>query len=526
MQISSNPYKDEIEANLPRILALIDRDKTSSSYGMGDRYHWAWGLIDFGNGTFQGVAHGLTRVWKSNLWPYPTHKEVFLERIDSIYKGAKNLTNSSGSLEEAFPNEGSYCVTALVAFDLLCALELLSEDIDKNKQQEWKAIIEPMISYLIKADETHAMISNHLATATAALLMWVKLTDSSVAEKKAKLLLDRILSNQSSEGWFDEYSGADPGYQTLCTYYLAFIHLERPDLNLEEPLAKSINFLWNFAHPDGSFGGLYGSRCTRFFIPAGILALSRTNNKAAALSNFMTESIRSKKVITLSSIDEPNLIPIFNSYCWAASLLEEEVASDNIPLLPFMSNQPFTHFYNKAGLFIDRGIDYYTIINTSKGGIIYHYCNGSPNLINGGVVIKNNKNKYGSSLSGSLVNFSSDKKTIEIISKIGPMPKSRPGPLQFIVLRFCSVSLFKSFKFREWVKKALVKFLIREKKPWQIKNTRTIYLGKKLRFKDKTSKTSRFTLVKDINNFVPIHMASQGYWQIQDEIMNGDKDDT
>ena len=315
MSVSSNPYMDEIEANLPRILALIDRDKTSSSYGMGDRYHWAWGLIDFGNGTFQGVAHGLARIWKSNLWPYPTSNKVFLERIDSLFQGAKSLTNSSGSLEEAFPNEGSYCVTALVAFDLLCALELLLKDIDKNKYQEWKAIIEPMIGYLIKADETHALISNHLATATAALVLWDKLTDGNFAEKKAKLLLDRILSKQSSEGWFDEYNGADPGYQTLCTYYLVFIHFKRPDWNLEEPLAKSIDFLWNFAHPDGSFGGLYGSRCTRFYIPAGILALSRNNNKAFALSNFMAESIRTKKVITLSSIDEPNLIPIFNSYC-------------------------------------------------------------------------------------------------------------------------------------------------------------------------------------------------------------------
>ena len=28
----------------------------------------------------------------------------------------------------AFPNEGSYCVTALVAFDLLCAADLLRDD--------------------------------------------------------------------------------------------------------------------------------------------------------------------------------------------------------------------------------------------------------------------------------------------------------------------------------------------------------------------------------------------------------------
>ena len=522
--MSINPYLKEIEANLPRILSLIDRDKTSSSYGMGDRYHWAWGLIDFGNGTFQGLAHGLARLWKNNLWPYPTSEKLFIERIHSLFLGAKNLTSAAGSLEEAFPNEGSYCVTALVAFDLLSALELLSEDIDKNMRDEWLEIIAPMINYLQKADETHALISNHLATAVAALILWIKLTKDNLVEKKAKLLLDRILSNQSSEGWFDEYGGADPGYQTLCTYYLASVHINKPEWGLEEPLTNSIDFLWNFAHPDGSFGGLYGSRCTRFYIPAGILALSKENKKANALSNFMSESILHKKVITLSSIDEPNLIPVFNSYCLAAALFEKEVTPNDIPLLPSISKDPFFHYYDKAGLLIDRGIDHFTIINTSKGGIIYHYQNESPLIINGGVIVKKSKN-FGSALSNSQVTFSKDKKTIEIISNIGPMPKSRPSPWQFLLLRVCSISLFKSFLFREWVKKSLVAFLINEKKPWPIKNTRVIAVGKFLSFKDKTLINNGFEVVKDVNNFVPIHMASQGYWQIQDE-NDGDTNDS
>ena len=74
----NNPYMEEIKANLPRILSLIDNDKSSSTFGMGDRYHWAWGLIDFGNGSFQGIAHGLARLWKSNLWPYQTTKKIFV----------------------------------------------------------------------------------------------------------------------------------------------------------------------------------------------------------------------------------------------------------------------------------------------------------------------------------------------------------------------------------------------------------------------------------------------------------------
>ena len=244
--MTAEPYRAEIQRNLPRLLALMDRDPTSASYGMGDRYHWAWGLIDFGNGTFQGAAHGLARLWKHGLWPYPTPQETFIARIDALFRGAALLTRPDGSLEEALPREGSYCVTALVAFDLLCALDLLHDKIDPTIRSRWQAIIAPMIGYLLRADETHAIISNHLATAVAALARWHRLAQDSRAEAHGRQLLDRILHHQSDEGWFREYQGADPGYQSLCAYYLADVHRQRPDWALLEPLRSSFRFLWHF----------------------------------------------------------------------------------------------------------------------------------------------------------------------------------------------------------------------------------------------------------------------------------------
>ncbi len=108
--MTKNPYLEEIKINLPRLLSLFDIDQTSNSHGMGDRYHWAWGLIDFGNGTYQGAAHGLARLWQAGLWPYKTSKKNFIDRINSIFEAANNLKRKDGSLEESFPREGSYCV--------------------------------------------------------------------------------------------------------------------------------------------------------------------------------------------------------------------------------------------------------------------------------------------------------------------------------------------------------------------------------------------------------------------------------
>ena len=514
----SNPYLDEIELNLPRLLSLIDRDITSDSYGMADRYYWAWGLIDFGNGSFQGISHGFSMLWKNNLWPYDTSEKQFINRIDSLFAGAKKLTKKDGSLEEAFPNEGSFCVTALVSFDLLRTIDLLEDEIDQKLKSKWMNIIEPMIMFLIKSDETHGIISNHLATASSALFRWHHFTNDTKTEIRAIELLERILHHQSKEGWFKEYNGADPGYQSLCLYYMADIHFQRPDLELLEALQKSIQFLWYFAHPDGSFGGVYGSRCTQFFYPAGILALSDQINEASILCDYMLDSIKRKRVITLSSIDEPNLTPTFNAYCWSAVLAQKKITKNiNINVLPAFTNVPFRKHFSEAGLLIDRGEDYYSIIAIGKGGVTYHFEKNKPVIINSGALVKNQKGILGSNQTPGKVIFNDKRDSIIIISPIIPMPKKLPKPWHFLILRLFSITVFRSIYLREKIKQMLVRKLITSTKTWPLNNIRTIKLGKKLSISDKLEDKKGYELLTGIKFFIPIHMASQGYWQMQDE---------
>jgi hypothetical protein len=109
----------------------------------------------------------------------------------------------------------------------------------------------------------------------------------------------------------------------------------------------------------------------------------------------------------------------------------------------------------------------------------------------------------------------------EITSQITEMPKQLPGSLQFIVLRLLSLTVFRSPAMREWIKRRLVKMLITRRKTWPVKNIRRIQLGAALSIEDTTHLTSGFQVVGNVGDFVPIHMASQGYWQIQDEEEQG-----
>ena len=75
--------------------------------------------------------------------------------------------------------------------------------------------------WLIRNDETHGFLSNHLAAAAGALRHAYRQTNEARFAERSQYFLDRILGRQSEEGWYDEYGGADPGYQTHCSFYMA-----------------------------------------------------------------------------------------------------------------------------------------------------------------------------------------------------------------------------------------------------------------------------------------------------------------
>ena len=85
-----------------------------------------------------------------------------------------------------------------------------------------------------------------------------------------------------------------------------------------------------------------------------------------------------------------------------------------------------------------------------------------------------------------------------------------------------SMTIFRSTWMREWVKRKIVRLLITNVKPWKVQNQRVIHLGENLKIQDYSTNLGGENLV-DVNYFVPIHMASQGYWQAQDEMTNDTK---
>ena len=503
-------YHAEILAALPRVLALFDRDQSSPSWGTGDRRHWAWGLSDFANGTFQGAANGLARLLVSGTLPKHMATASVLRRIEAIFNATERIRRKDGSFEEAFPHEGSYCVTALVAYDLLSAVEVLATQLSDRSRSEKLASIGPAIRFLEQSDETHAFISNHLATAVAALTKWEMLTNE--RSPRAAELLDRILTHQSKEGWYCEYGGADPGYQSLCTYYLADVLRITGNGRLAESLEASVRFLWHFAHPDGSFGGLYGSRNTRFFYPAGFEFLAHRQVEAAALAAAMRRSIAKSRVVTLAAMDEPNLIPMFNSYCWAAAAATELPDTRPIPC----SGAPFRRHWPEAGILVDRGPRHYTIVGTRKGGVHYHFAADSAR-VDPGLVYRENGSRFSTQALASQEDVAVDGDEVVVSSAFRAVKRRLPQPWQFLILRLLNITVMRNPTLREWVKRRLVDLLISPSGAALGLNRRRIRLGEEPVVIDEPQVPRNWRPVPIDASFTAIHMASQGYWQAQDD---------
>ena len=166
-----NIYKHILQENLIELLNLYDMDPSSPTLGYGDRAHWGWKTTDYANATMQGGVHSLAIALHLDLY---TEKELIMQVIDQAIKAIPSIQDTKGGLQEAYPSEHSFCVTALVAFDILSAIQLL--DIKDSQKAEYIAIAKPLIDFISNQDEEHAIISNHLATAVAAISLWNELT--------------------------------------------------------------------------------------------------------------------------------------------------------------------------------------------------------------------------------------------------------------------------------------------------------------------------------------------------------------
>ena len=230
---------------------------------------------------------------------YPGNHYKGVARMREIAEAAVRFMVSSshndGTCDDYFPFERA--MGALV-FSLYSASE--TYQVLEMKDDEVLDLFTRRIHHL-DAENESGRLSNHQALAALAAYNVYKITGDDRARRIAEDRIELTLSWQNKEeGWFQEYEGADPGYHTCTIDFLAKLRqkmsqLGKPEDSFLQPLIKAAEFSWHFMHPDGSYGGEYGSRNTYHFYPHGFELLAPHSEKAAQIADSFLASAPNDK---------------------------------------------------------------------------------------------------------------------------------------------------------------------------------------------------------------------------------------
>lgn len=364
-----SPYLGHVLQRFEEVLSRIDGEFFSDTYGSGDRNYWAWKFVDFAGARFQEFLYTLAWMRSSKFAdPKWQGNAILGNLLNAGFSFWGRIQYRDGSFDEAYPFERSLAATAFTLFYATEAIAL-SEDALSDKSGVFR-IVRNSADWLCSNDETHGVLSNHLASAAAALWNAYELFGAQRYRDRSDHFLKRILDAQSEEGWYEEYGGADIGYQTHCSFYLARLWQRSGNPALLESLKRANRFLSHFVHPDGSVGGEYASRGTKFFFPAAYEMLHDECEDARAIAVFQREMIADRRGVGLWQMDEYNVYPMLNNYLFAEDAMRssKEDPTYTGARLPWRSEQSVV--FEHAGIAVRSTNDHYVVIGLGVGGVI------------------------------------------------------------------------------------------------------------------------------------------------------------
>lgn len=491
-----------ISNKIKYILSHVDRDRFSRTYGCCDRLFWGWKLKDFPDATLQRFAYSLAKYFslKNNM----TKENV--EIVKSIIQYAGIIIHKDGSFDQAYPGEHSHAATAFLLFDFANAYLIIEPHLNQEEKKEILVLLKRMGSYLIENDEKHGFISNHILGAGAALELMSFLFKDPIFHRKAIEYVYRIIETQNIEGWYNEYNGADPGYQTLGIYYLANFYQYAKDEKVKDSLKKAVEFVTYFIQPDGSFSGEYGSRSTEIFYVGGIYLMRNEIPACYDILNFILKSSNEEKTVTLYDIDQWNLAPLLNNY-----LLVLDYKIKHEYMLPF--NNKFLKEFNESGFVIYSSDNTYIVFCTSKGGMFKVFDKTSNKLVmNDSGYIGHIKGKRITTQVMSFNSYSLNKNNITIECPFYFIKQPIPNPVIFIAIRIYSFLFGNLSLVREFLKKQMVTQILKN----EIKSEYTLkrkFNLETLLIEDDFSSPIMKNMVTNKYKFSCKHMASSKYWQ-------------
>lgn len=285
-QAGRDVFAHEALQQIPTLLTLLDRNRHSPTYGCFDRNYWHYRIIDFPSGMAQEFVLPLALAYALDIPGNPYYQQASIrEWVEAGILYAAKSAHADGSCDDYFPYERAGGAAAFSLLACLDAYELVGLD-----NARALTFFEKRADWLAEHQES-GRLSNHQALIALCLELTGRAVGSERWNKSAADRLAQVLSWQTEEGWFWEYEGCDPGYLTLTVSILARLNQINPSSELTNALKAAVKFVGHFIHPDGSFGGEYGSRNTYNFFPHGFELAGRSIPEALTINDCFLKSL-------------------------------------------------------------------------------------------------------------------------------------------------------------------------------------------------------------------------------------------
>ncbi len=511
---------------VPRLLGTLDRDPWSPTTGSFDRDHWSWKFRDFPLTMLQTGMLPLAHMWASERPdnPYRRSPRLLQWLVDAMRETLRRQ-HRSGAFDSVAPNTMDHGVTLAMVYTLASVARYLDAALPPDLVRRLGPAVRRACRFAVHSEEDYAFISNHHALFALAWLRAADLLGEPELLQRADGEIAQIIAHQSADGWYAEYGGPDPGYESLGISYLAQYDAERPGEQLRSSLRRAVAFLSHCVHPDGSVGGLYGSRGTSLWYPAGMERLGQHDPVARAVACHVARFLDQSQVVTPATSDPENLALLVLSHMVAADLVESagamagpDAAAHTLPCANFHG----VRIFEGSGITVAGTQQYYAVLNGNRAGTGVVHARATARLVHqdSGYFLEANDGVWTSAMHvGTVRPKDNGGRTVTFTARFARANRAQLTPARFIVLRLLNLTLFRVGALGRLVRRAVIGRLVTRCTPGPYSLEREVRFGEdRITFVDRLRNERRqvVTRLSRTDRSLALHMGSGNYFHMRD----------
>lgn len=438
-------YIKNAEADIERLLTNMDRNRGSETYGCLSRPYWHDKITDFPSAHQQiGVLPltlAYTQDWGGNIF---YKEENVRQYINAALKFWTEIQRGNGSFDEHYPNEHSMGAVSWTLWAVTESYLLLRQSGEETPSIEES--IEQAVNFLQDYDEP-GNIANHQAVAASALINSHRITGK--GQEMVEERISRLKEMQSNEGWFQEYVGADIGYQSTSISHIARVWSYDNEIIPKSMIEDSLDFFSNFIDKHNYYSGIIGSRNTQHIHAAGFEILASEFEKAEKIANTVRRNREKGNLLEPSRMDDKHFSRQLAEYMEAFRHAKKQ--TEGFSQIDSRTYSPLTVVSSGTSRIF---------INKSKGGIYKKYEDGELVDRDRGLAIKSGSNIYTSNWPGVVENVERGGNKIEIEGELREVPRNTLPNYYFLSSRIFNHTLGRFPSFSLAVKKLLINRLV------------------------------------------------------------------